>query len=547
MTKRFTIFTLGALLAGAAFAGVPTSSVQKSMKSHKMETRQKFEKRISKHVASPSTRASYDDLEVIFDAEGAPVYYNLDVTGGMYGDPFEYEGSVATIIYGEDNEVYFYDLMADAGFGTFTKGVKSEDKIIVELPQMAYYYDGYGYGYMIALLEVNANGEATMVEGNAEFLVYDDGDIVMDLPQDGDYALGLVFSDDLSDAGLYYTSMVYSPLDEEVAVIPEGVETEIYYFNDGVYGHPAQVAFDDEYLYIQGLEELLPSFSVILAELNGNQAIIPQNEFVGVYYTYLNYTKAVELTSKGGYKLLGEDAVVTLDIDFTNKVITYAEGSPLLCINADMDELFELAIYDEFILKVQDSFAGVPKNPSNLEYLDDYLDFYGYYSFMFTIPNVSTDGDVLSNQDLYYRIFIDGDLYEFVEEYDDDLGYNIYDGFGEGDEVPFVFNNGNDFYLWSGAQREVGIYIDGISTIGIQSVYKYNGTVTESDIVTLNVETGEETVTPAAVDQLFNSENINVKYYDLSGRQISHPEKGIYIMRGINSKGEVSAKKVIIR
>ncbi|MCH5234723.1 MAG: hypothetical protein J1E16_05465 [Muribaculaceae bacterium] len=546
MAKRFTIFTLGALLAGVALAGVPISPVQKSIKSHKMETRQKFEKRISQHVASPSTRASYDDLEVIFDAEGTPVYYNLDVVGGMYGEPFEYEGSVATIVYGEDDDVYFYDLIADAGFGTFAKGVKSEGKITVELPQMAYYYENYGYGFLMTLLEVDANGDATMVEGNAEFVVYDDGDIVMDLPQDGDYALGLVFTDDLSDAGLYYTSMVYSPLDEEVAVIPEGVETEIYYFNDGIYGHPVQVAFDNEYLYMQGLEYLLPPFSVVKADLNGNQAIIHQNEFVGVYYSYLNYTKAVELTS-AGYQLLDESAVITLDIDSANKVITYAEGSPLLCINADMEVLFELSIYDEFDLKVQNSFAGVPLNPFALDYTDDYLDYSGYYSFLFTIPNVSTDGNVLSSEDLFYRVFIDGDLYEFEEEYDDDLGYNIYDGFGQGSEVPFIFDNGNDFYSWSGADREVGIYIDGISTIGIQSVYKYNGKVTESDIVTLNLETGEETVTPAAVDQLFNSENINVKYYDLSGRQISHPEKGLYIMRGINSKGEVSAKKVMVR
>lgn len=544
MTKRFTFLMVGALLSGAAFAGTQMSPVKKAMKDAETKTWKMQKSGLAKHH-SVSTRADYSSADVLTSAPGTPVYYNLDVEGLMYGESFENTGNIATILY-DGNTVYFYDIMNEAGFGTYVKGSLNDDQITLELPQVLYYDDTYGYGYLLTLLEENAQGVYEMADGNATFTVFDDGDIVLELPEDGDYVLGLVFTDDFSDAELSYSSMVYSTLEEEVIVMPEGAKPETYYFNDGNFGHPVQVAFDNGYLYMEGLVYEMPSFAVIRAEVNGNQATIPQDQFVGVFYVYKNYTKCVEKTS-AGYELMDASAVVTLDIDAENNMITYAEGSPLLCINADPEELFELAIYDEFILKTQETFDGTPINPVDLEYTDDYLEFYGYYSFIFSIPNLSAEGNVLKMEDLYYKIYIDGDAYEFIEEYDDDLGYNIYDGFGQGEEVPLTFTNGNDFYTWTGSMREVGIYVDGVSTIGVQTIYKYEGVTTESEIVTLNIETGEITTTPAGVESLIGSDIKNVKYYDLSGRRVMNPAKGIYILKAEKEDGSVATKKVIVK
>lgn len=528
-------------------AAGPQSLVKKDLKSGKSETQKLFQRKLSQHHAV-GTRAELDGSSIIRNAEGKPVFYFQDNDALIYGDPAESYGNISTIVYGENNDVYFYNIAPELGTTTYVKGTQEGDVITVELPQVLEFYDAYGYGMALTLQKLNAiTGAYVAAEGSVQFNVYDDGDIVLELPgeETGDYALGVIYTDDLSDIGLSYLSMVYSPMEEQPVVTPEGIETETYYFNDGYFGYPVKVGMDSQHIYLQGIVEGMPSFTTIYGDLNGNQASLPQDQFLGGYYGYEIYTKCIELIG-GQYDFSPESATVNLNIDTANKTISYSENSPLLYIIADLQQRLGLALYEEFNLKVQDSFSGTPRNPYNLDYNDDYID-YGYYSFMFNISNVSTEGNVLNNEDLYYKVYIDGDVFEFEEEFDDDLGYNIYDGFGTGELVPFYFDNGNDFYSWSVNQREVGIYIEGVSTIGVQTIYDYNGQVTESGIVTFNTETGEVDSTPSGVEGLINNEVKSVMYYDLNGRRIANPEQGIFIKKSVNNDGKVSTKKVVVR
>ncbi|MCH5228839.1 MAG: hypothetical protein J1F12_02445 [Muribaculaceae bacterium] len=544
MKKLFTLLSVGALVAGTAFAAPQVPSVKSSLRANKT-VKKEFLKQSPKHVAT-ATRGETRAQEVIYDVQGDPVYYSIDVTGMMYGEPFEGEGYYTILIYGEDDTVYFYDIMPDSGFGTYTVGTISEDAITVELPQLMYYYEDYGYGYLLTLLKLDKNGEYQAYEGNANFLVYDDGDIVLELPEgdEDEYMLGLVYTDDYSDAGLGYTSLVFSPLDEQPNTMPEGLETETYYFNDGIYGLPMQIAVDNNKLYLEGLCSDMAPYTVIVADLEGNKATISQDQFLGFYYMYYPvYTKCV-IEEDGEYVLADASAVCTLELDWENNYITYAEDSPLLFIMATTEEgPFDIVLYENFVIQNQDNFSGTPKNPRNLLFTDENLDYYGYYSFFFTVPNVSTEGNVLNNEDLYYKVYVDGDLFTFEEDYDN----YYYFGFGKGDEVPFNFTNGDDFYIYSGGMREVGFYFDTMKTLGVQTVYKYDNNLTQSDIVTLNLATGEITEEPAGIESIFDSEIKSVSYYDLSGRKIANPEKGIYIIRATKADGSVVAKKAIIR
>lgn len=545
MTKRFTLLAAGALLMAGSSLAAASSPVVKNAMERKSEMKMKFQQRNSNHAAR-SLKAPMKAPEVITEAKGDPVYYYQDNDVLMYGQPYENYGNVSSIFFTDENEVYFYDMLPEAGFGTYNVGTLEDGVITMELPQMVYYYDDYGYGYELSLLHLEDSGEYVACEGSAQFVMYEDGDIILELPGDeyGEYVLGLIFSDDKSDAELSYMAMVFTPLEEQPATLPAGIETETYYFNDGLFGHPVQVGFDSEYLYMEGLEFLMPEWTVIKAKLDGDQAIISQDQFVGVYWIYLNYTKCV-VETPAGYEFASDDAVCTFDIDRENKIITYADGSPLLCINADKDELFELAIYKTFILKVQDSFTGIPSNPYDLYYFTDTLDIYGYYDFMFMMSNISTEGEVLDNDYLYYKIYIDGEPFEFEEN----AATGEYWGIGKTEDVPYMFDNGNDFYSMVPYSKEVGIYIDGFETIGVQSFYDYEGVLTESALVTLNLETGEITEEGGStgVTMIPVSSVVKAEYFNLNGQKISNPEKGIYVVRMTLNDGSTVTRKVIRR
>lgn len=531
------------MISGSALAG---SDIAPTLKENalggKTTERQLLKERAAKHERT-AAKSPFKASEVIREVSGTPKYYILDVDGNMYGEDFSEEGMATFIAYGENDEVYFYDIMPDAGFGTYAKGTLDGETVTLDLPQMLEYYDDYGYGFLLTLLK-EENGSYEPVDGSAEFEVYDDGSLVMNLPGEeiGEYLLGLIFSDDYTYADLGYYSMVYTPLDEEVTSIPDGVTTETYYFNDGIFGYPVEVGYDNDHVYMQGLVYEMQSFCVVIGDLNGSVATIPQDEFIGAYAFYPIYTKAAVIS---GTNLMLTDTPVSLNVDKANKVITYSDNSPYLLINGGKEEINYLAIFSDLSLKTQDIFTGIPMNPFYLEFTDDYLDYYGYYSFMFTVPNVSIEGNVLLSKDLYYKIYVDGDLFEFEEDY----MTGEYYGFS-GTEVPFDFTNGNDFYMWGPVDREVGLYIDGITTVGVQTIYKYGDVVTESAIVTLNIETGditEEGGSAAGVNSISSADVVSNVYYNLNGQRVNNPDNGIFIKKATLSNGEIITTKVIRR
>lgn len=541
MVKKFTLLTVAALFAGSAFAFSANSAFNndKALRHNKSNAKHvSLQQLLSDHqgVAKKSAR-QVSSADVIYDAFGTTKYYNKDYEGDMDGQAYE-SSSASKIVFGENNDVYFYDILSDAGLGTYTKGTMSGETITVELPQLAYFSDDYGYGYELTLLKYNSiKKQFRPVEGSVEFDVFDDGTLVLNLPGDAnEYALGFIYTDDEEYAGLAEFSMVYEPADLNIATIPEDVTLETYYYNDGVFGYPVQVGFDANNLYIQGLCYDMGKDNVIVGSLNGNTAEVAQDQCLGVYGGYFIYTKCVVLNdAMDDFELDADDAVCKLSVDRTNKVISYGEDTDnYLIFNAALDEVYYLTFFEDLYINTQETMAGTPQNPFDLYYTDDYYEWYGYYSFMFSVPNVSTEGNVLDNNCLYYRVYIDGELYEFVP----DENYWMYvDLPAPTTEVPFDFTNDNDFYFWGAIDREVGIYDENISTIGVQSVYKYNGVTTESDIITIDA---------TAVEAIFNNADVvKTEYFDLNGRRILNPAKGICISRSTMSDGSVKTVKVV--
>ena len=91
-------------------------------------------------------------------------------------------------------------------------------------------------------------------------------------------------------------------------------------------------------------------------------------------------------------------------------------------------------------------------------------------------------------------------------------------------------------------ERETDFFIDGISTLGVQSIYKYNGKETRSEIITLDLDD------PTSVADINAGKKVaDVKYYDIAGREMANPAAGIAIKRVVYEDGSVASFKKVVR
>ena len=83
-------------------------------------------------------------------------------------------------------------------------------------------------------------------------------------------------------------------------------------------------------------------------------------------------------------------------------------------------------------------------------------------------------------------------------------------------------------------------YYSDWSTIGVQVVYKYNGTTMKSDIATINLKDVDAIQTPRGDRRVVSS-----SYFDLSGRQVGPDAHGLLIRRQVFDDNSISTDKVL--
>jgi len=108
-------------------------------------------------------------------------------------------------------------------------------------------------------------------------------------------------------------------------------------------------------------------------------------------------------------------------------------------------------------------------------------------------------------------------------------------------DVPYSFDDDQDI-IFLGFSHEIFFYWPWES-IGIRSIYKYNGEVHYSDIKWHNHF-------PSGVDEIITEDGGDVvatEYYDLMGRKVAKPENGVYIKVSIMDNGTRRGEKVLIK
>ena len=449
---------------------------------------------------------------------------NLDVhryrLNGYIFDGSSWEVVDRTLQIGIDgNDVYLQ------GFSVYLpeawiKGTLNEDNTQVTFPSQ---YIGNLYGNDIYFYPVSPVGNE-YVPVDAVFDYYERADVFVLNQDQVCYILENAYADQVGWYYMYDSDMNITSEDFTV-VAPDDLETQPYLLT-GVYmgyyvdtdewfeGEPlmasAQVGFDGDDIYVQGLCSYLPK-AWVKGHREGDSYVFDNGQYFGpfvwggdIYPLYfMGCTPGTEeadpltltpdpetgaLVAQQWYGICADDVDVSWYDLLGNVVLTPALDEP-----------------------------AIPAEPAVLyfEYYDD--EDLGF--LVLDIPVVDEEGKPMLTDLLGYQLFLDygygAEPYIFWAD--------IY-GFEEDQTViPYSFND--DMNILMGGQLVVVYFIgQDIKRIGVQSVYEGGGETNYSEIGWYDLQV-------TSVPSIIADDNRAIEYYDLMGRRVdaANLTPGIYV------------------
>ena len=397
----------------------------------------------------------------------------------------------------------------------------------------------FAAGQYFGAFEYNGNDYDMFFVGTA------DGQTVSDATFDVDMEAGILSTEDyivvnsgadqVSYYEYYYNVQITRDMPEfpEALVAPEDLVTETYLFKgfdtyneEEESGREVQVGFyGNDQVWFQGLSNYLPEAWVMGTIVDG-VVTIPET-YLGVYetidwntYSMVEYETAFSAAS---FVYDGEAFTFTSAEGFS----TYTEEGYLL------DE------YTDVVLTKIIETEATPADPSVANFALYYtpeegeeLEFRSYPYVSFDIPTVSVDGAPLVSNKLSYIVYIvdaddveqeltiTPDLYTEIEEEMTEIPYNFDDGYD-------IYAGGSTFYL-NQAPEEIATW----KKIGVQSIYRGLGIEHRSNIGWFDIQAYIDELKAIATGITTIKADGITTVYDLQGRRVAEPGKGLYIVNG---------------
>lgn len=333
------------------------------------------------------------------------------------------------------------------------------------------------------------------------------------------------------------------PFDGELAVLPPDAECECWAALTDKAGYFVDVAKKGDKVYLKGV--INGYEGVIEGDIKGDEVVFYGGQYIGVdtnsmTWTYL-YGGVVDESEPrdplSGNIVAKATGNLHFKYDADAKRMISKEAILLTGNRSDnLEEVMANGYLEKLTLEYQQRNPySLPLNPTGLEY-DNLFDETGVGALRFRIPIQDTDGNLLDPDNLYYRVYLDGEMFTF---YGDEYVGMPEDGTTL---IPVYFSNGKDICS-SGEEKKVDFFVGEIDEYGVQTVYFQpvdSGDPVEltSEIVTLEV---------SALKELQVSEKITTEWYDLQGRRLSTPGKGINIRVERRADGSFRAIKKLKR
>lgn len=551
----------GILASGSASAAIPGIISKNDIPDWKVKIQE-----MRKSHSSASTRSAEAPGTVITEApEGMPMPCMITYSGFFLNmDHIEFMDNLIApteVVYAMDGSVYVKDLLPMIPTEAYIKGDYTEEgNIEFKFPQTILAESDPDYGDMwMDLTLVHSSDLQTEIptpvaENNSiVFTVnFEDMSMVMNPLPEGTSLATVIYPDDMW-YGFSVTAISITPGngDKEGVELPEGVESKPYSYiydnsfdSGGVvapggkpdYGYHVNVAFDKDDVYLGGIFYDAPD-SWVKGRKEGNKLIIPGKQYLGtmsgIMDFYLMYAKW-ETAAHEKLVLLPLDTEFVFEYDETACTLKTVDKDVILLINASDEVVKALQMVEDPTYIYQPDASGAPMAPWGLEY--DAKSSYGIFDF--NLPKVTDDGVLLFSENMYYNIYVDGELLTFYADENPDFKVDTSD-------IPYYMDETSVVCEKSTTWHELIVPLVGIETVGVQCVNVWEGEKYPGTLMLLNIATGEVTT---GVECIGASEGeSSVTYYDLSGRKVAMPAEGIYITRRTYSDGTVKVAKEVVR
>lgn len=340
---------------------------------------------------------------------------------------------------------------------------------------------------------------------------------------------------------------VISVMTEKPVTLPAGLKSSTYimtytdYFTKTETQKNVQVAVDGNDIY---LGKFYNDYW-IKGTINGGKASFPSEQYLGsenISYPNHEFMLTFELSADG------KDSWTLNSLDFNYDATTGTLTSDkILAVNQGKKYTALLEVWMNPTITDAHFVEAAPQTPSILQVAPYGQLGEGISAVAYQLSNSTDKGETLNSENIYYNIYVDGELYNF-----DTATYQYISA--PMTNVPYAFYDSNvqqsngatgwDFQVYNGAQ--VIYFYKEIKTVGVKALYidAANGLRFESPTVTYDVATGNTTVgiNSAKTD---NGAEKSVAYYDLSGRKLSAPQKGIYMKTVTFANGETKTIKMV--
>ncbi|MCI6160382.1 MAG: hypothetical protein MR681_03470 [Prevotella sp.] len=471
--------------------------------------------------------------------------------------------AIGNYLKGADGNLYIYNALGRCYTFSYLKIEPQDgDSFVLHTPQaIDTDYDSEGnkvnlYATRLTLQKIDGNLlYAPEMEDDGSFVgdvkfTFKDG--VLKQESDGDDPeIGLPYTIiALTNAagkftGFATSDIVIKPFNETKTELPENVETSTYTLNYLSYKNTmettvVQAAFDGDNFYFKNPFEFNSkedSDMWIKGTKQGNQVVL-LSQYIGVNNDENNYV--FMKTAAYGFRE-GEDGQQKMTVEQADKLVfDYDEATQqltcqekgLMLINEGVEVPNAWAAYAIPVFKPFVDEARTPANPSEIE-LGEYDENDGL-PITFTIKQEDVDGNSILSKHLYYNVYFNTDETPYI------FDAETYSGLEENmTDVPVDFTDG-DYFFAKDDKRMCYAFVENCQRVGIQMVYKGGNETRRSDIVWCdNPSTGISAPTAHSV--------VSTIYYDLSGRRLSQPTKGVSIRRIIYSDGNQETLKKITR
>lgn len=482
----------------------------------------------------------------------ASSYYGNSLFGVVQGSS---SGMPCSVVESTDGKnFYIYDPFAMLDTKSWLKAEIDGDKMTVNMPQ-AIYADSDGdenYVYVAQLChfeyddpqDPDSEGLYYAEEGNTQIVFLKEGDKWVMQPGEEvnghPLVMGLVSADDGMWCIYSDWAMSFTPFAADLVTLPVSTNVEDWNMimaSEGEYvaGRAIQVGFDNNDVYVKGLSEIFPESWVKGTLADGNVTFLSEqymgaselDNCFGYFYGAIEEEVYLEEWDIRYMQTVLTDQVV-FAYDPENHRLTTADA---YAINRGKDETYIMESTSKPILNQKSEltdYTPASPVPAIFNEAGDYMG-----SFYFTFPSLNKDMQVLPTDELFYRVYVDGEVFEL---YSDE-----YAGIEDGTtEIPFSFSNGNT----------LGCF--GIGETDHYFMFNFTGFDT-MDVQTLCIHDGKEYASPkisvfsrVKADTIGAETPVTVEWYDIAGRRVSDPVQGLYLRRTVYADGKAETSKVMM-